>query len=1221
MYENVIKVLLVEDDENDYLLTRGLLAEIESSRLDLTWASTYEEALETTKIFGPDVCLIDYRLGEYNGIELLREMAERGYRMPVILLTGQDDLDIDLKAMRAGASDYLVKGQIDRPLLERSIRYTIERAKTLEALRTSENRYRRIVETAREGIWMIDEEARTNYVNQRMAEMLGYTVDDMLGRHVSDFMDEAATRETLQNFERRKQGVSEQYERLLKHRDGTELWVLIATNPIYGPNGEFVGSLGMITNITERKQAEEDLRRQLDFTEAITASLGEGVYALDLKGRVTFMNPAAEAALGWKQEELLGQQIHGVIHCQYSDGTTRPASECQLLRVLKTDRMTLVESDVFTRRDGSILPVSYTSSPIITGGQVVGAVLAFHDIAERKLEEEVRERLASIVESSQDAILSKTLDGIITSWNAGAEKMYGYMEAEAVGRHISLIVPPGHQRELTEIMSKLRRGEQIKQLKTVRVRKDGSLVDVSITISPIKSAGGQLVGASTSARDITESKRADELLRKSEERYREMVENARDIIYSHDLQGNYTSVNLAGEQIFGYTRDEILGMNLSQTIAPEYLEETRRMIDRKLAGEGKTVYEVEALAKDGRRITFEVNSRLVYQDGIAVGVQGIARDITERKRAEEMMRLADRRAVEEYERLLDRLARLALTFGTARDLQTNYRALRDFALALTPSFALVICHYDEERAVREGAYFYINGVEIENPILEQMPVRSGPASRVIKSATALIFNDYLEEINGGKNAVCVGLDVDNEKPRSALIAPMAIMGRVIGTVEVQSHELNAYTREHATAMQMAANLAANAIENVRLLNMEREKEEQLRQSQKMEAVGRLAGGVAHDFNNLLTAINGYSELTMRRLQSEDPLRHNLEEIKKAGNRAATLTRQLLAFSRKQVLQPKVLNLNAVISDLEKMLSRLIGEDIDWRAVLGPDLGCVKADPGQMEQVIVNLVVNARDAMPNGGKLTIETENVNLDEAYAQYHVTVEPGYYVMLTISDNGCGMSGETRARIFEPFFTTKEEGKGTGLGLSTVYGIVKQSKGNIWVYSEIGEGTTFKIYLPRVEEEVDNLQQSQHPQMNAQGTETLMLAEDDEMVRQIARRILEMSGYQVLEASNGPEALVLLEQYKQPIHLMLTDVIMPGMSGHDIAEQAARLRPEMIILYMSGYTKDAIVHHGVLNEGVNFIEKPFTPYGLASKVREVLDASPRSDDYRLQELSTTIR
>ncbi|PYS49074.1 MAG: hybrid sensor histidine kinase/response regulator [Acidobacteria bacterium] len=382
-------------------------------------------------------------------------------------------------------------------------------------------------------------------------------------------------------------------------------------------------------------------------------------------------------------------------------------------------------------------------------------------------------------------------------------------------------------------------------------------------------------------------------------------------------------------------------------------------------------------------------------------------------------------------------------------------------------------------------------------------------------------------------------------------------------------------------------------------------EEQFRQSQKMEAIGQLAGGIAHDFNNLLTAINGYSELAMRKLQAEDPLRRNLEEIKKAGERAASLTRQLLAFSRKQILQPAVLVINSVVSDMEKMLRRLIGEDIDLKTALETQLGSIKADPGQIEQIIMNLVINARDAMPAGGKLTIETSNVDLDETYARQHTGVTPGHYVMLAVSDTGMGMNTATLARIFEPFFTTKEKGKGTGLGLSTIYGIVKQSGGNIWVYSEVGQGTTFKVYLPRVDEDAQEYKRTDETEEILQGTETILLAEDEEIVRTLAREILETYGYRVLEASGSGAALLICERVTEPIDLLITDVVMPEMSGRQLAARLSQLRPEMKVLYMSGYTDDAIVHQGVLDEDANFIQKPFTPDALAKKVREVLNKS----------------
>jgi two-component system cell cycle sensor histidine kinase/response regulator CckA len=545
------------------------------------------------------------------------------------------------------------------------------------------------------------------------------------------------------------------------------------------------------------------------------------------------------------------------------------------------------------------------------------------------------------------------------------------------------------------------------------IAKDGRVVWVEARTVIITDEEGNPIGVRGVTMDITERKRAEQELKRSEERYRDLVENAHDIIYSHDLQGNYISVNKAGERITGYTREESLRMNLAQTVAPEYLAKARQMVARKLAGEEITAYDLEIIAKNGRRVAIEVNTRIMHQDGAAVGVQGIARDVTERKQLEA----------------------------------------------------------------------------------------------------------------------------------------------------------------------------------------------QLRQAQKMEAVGQLAGGVAHDFNNLLTAITGYSDLTLRKLKAEDPLRHNIEEIKKAGERAAALTRQLLAFSRKQVLQPKVLDLNAVVSEMEKMLHRLIGEDIDLKASLRPDLGRIKADPGQVEQVLMNLVVNARDAMPRGGRLTIETENVYLDEEYARQHVAIKTGPYVMLAVSDTGTGIDEETRARIFEPFFTTKEAGKGTGLGLSTVYGIVKQSGGTIWVYSEVGRGTTFKVYLPRVDDGPQEYARGSESEEGLHGTETILLAEDEELVRKLAREVLEMFGYKVLEASNGGAALLICERHEGEIHLLLTDVVMPEMSGRELADRLAKLRPEMHVLYMSGYTDNAVVHQGVLDAGTDFIQKPFAPEALASKIRKVLD------------------
>ncbi|MGC2237035.1 MAG: response regulator [Pyrinomonadaceae bacterium] len=645
---------------------------------------------------------------------------------------------------------------------------------------------------------------------------------------------------------------------------------------------------------------------------------------------------------------------------------------------------------------------------------------------------------------------------------------------------------------------------------------------------------------------LLERRNAQWLLEHSETYYRALIENASDLVSIINADGimRYQSPSL--ERILGYETEDLAGGNIFEFLHPDDVEEARRAFQEVLEQPHKLVkLEVRFRNKNGEWRHFICTLTNLLDNAVIAGIVANAVDITERKQAEEAQRESEER----------------------------YRILFD-------NNPIPMWVYDAETleflAVNKAAIFhygYSKEEFLSMTILDIRPPEDVPA--------------VMENLSNLQK----GFDITD-------IWKHRIKDGSIIEVEISSHDL-IFDGKRSRLV-----LANDITERRRAEEALRKSEEQLQQSQKLESIGRLAGGIAHDFNNLLTAINGYSELTLRELDFDDPLRRNIEEIKKAGDRAASLTRQLLAFSRKQVLKPKILDINAIILDVEKMLRRLIGEDVELRTVIQSRLGKIKADPGQIEQVLMNLAVNARDAMPKGGTLTVEASNVYLDDAYARGHIGVKPGSYVMLAVSDNGTGIDSETLQHIFEPFFTTKETGKGTGLGLAMIYGIVKQSGGNIWVYSELGKGTTFKIYLPRVEASDTVVEQEDIATDLQQGTETILLVEDEDMVRNLSRQILESCGYKVIEAENGIEALVVCENRENKIDLLVTDVVMPQMGGRELSERLARKYPHIKVLFTSGYTDDAIVRHGIIDAGTNFLQKPFTLDALSRKVRELLDA-----------------
>jgi PAS domain S-box-containing protein len=619
-------------------------------------------------------------------------------------------------------------------------------------------------------------------------------------------------------------------------------------------------------------------------------------------------------------------------------------------------------------------------------------------------------------------------------------------------------------------------------------------------------------------------------------------EGTTDAIYVKDLEGRYLMINSAGARFFGLGANDILGRDDSQLFPPEA---GRVIMDRDrqvLASSSAQTHEETGIFEGVQRLFLSTKAPYRDANGQIIGLLGISRDITDRKRAEEEMQQSQQR----LRMHIDHTPLAVVEW----DLQTRVTAWN--------SSAERIFGYSREEAVGQHANFIVP------PQFRQR----------VDQVWNQLFTGKAGVRSANDNITKSGRIISCEWYNTPLVDDS---GRVLGV----------------------ASLAQDVTERVAL-------EERLRQSQKMEAVGRLAGGVAHDFNNLLTVILGYSQILADGVPPGSRLADSTGQIKSAADRASGITRQLLAFSRKQVLSPRIINLNDIMLNLDSLLRRLIGEDIEVLTFPANDLGSVKADPGQIEQVIMNLALNSRDAMPNGGKLTLETSNENLDENYARDHQPAEPGSYVMLAVSDTGHGMSPETQARIFEPFYTTKEVGKGTGLGLSMVYGIVKQSGGYIWVYSEPDRGTTFKIYLPRVYQPAETAGGEKQLKNVQRGSETILLVEDDAQLRQLTSSVLAHCGYKVLVAASPEEGLEICKANHRDIRLLVTDVVMPRMNGRQLAEQIVQVSPNVRVLYISGYTNNAIVHYGVLDPGLWFLPKPYTLSALMAKVREVLDASP---------------
>ena len=726
------------------------------------------------------------------------------------------------------------------------------------------------------------------------------------------------------------------------------------------------------------------------------------------------------------------------------------------------------------------------------------------------------QRLAAIVESSADAIIGKTLDGTITEWNPAAERMYGYSAEEAVGRPVTMLFPADRLDESTEILERIRRGERIQSLETNRVHKDGHVLEVSITVSPIHDEDGAILGASTIARDVSQQREAERELR----RFATIVESSGEALVTLELDGTIATWNRGAERIFGYAAEEMIGRSIAAIARPDAAGGLVDRLRAIAAGGEIENYETVRLHRNGSRIDILVTlSPIRNEDRTVVGAVAAVKDITALKQTQAS-----------YRRLFERHPLPMWIFDTE-----------------TLEFLDV-----NEAAVDQ--YGWTREEMLTMTILDIRPEGDRDAVRAAVTRTS----------EARESGVWQHVRRDGSTMEVAVVsAPIDFQGRRARTV-----------------------LAQDVTDQRRL-------EERLRQSQKLEAIGHLAGGVAHDFNNVLMVVRACSALLLKKVEQE-ALRRDIVQIDDAAKRGAELTKQLLAFSKQQVMRPALTDVNDVVRETLELLNKVLGEDVEIVLNLERTLPAVLVDRGQLGQVVVNLAVNARDAMPHGGSLTISTSVSTIDEATAARRASVKPGPYVLLQITDTGVGMDEETSARAFDPFFTTKETG--TGLGLPSVHGIVAQSGGHVSLYSEQGMGTTARVALPVAAAEAVP-QPPAPPAQPLSGDETILLVEDDDVVRMLVGEALRSYGYTVLEASKGDEALELSRSHTGPIDLLLTDVVMPGMSGAELADRLSAERSGIALIFTSGYPANTVVQSGAA-----YLQKPYDPAELAAAVRSAL-------------------
>ena len=1066
---------------------------------------------------------------------------------------------------------------------------TIERKQAEESICKQREELQMILDAAPAMIWYKDKENRILRANRAAAESVGMQVREMVGRSTYDLYPAEAAKYHMDDLEvvhtgKPKIGIHELFQTKL----GEKRWVMTDKLPYRDNDGNIIGVVVFARDVTKQHDTETALREAEVRYRTLVEHLPGVIYIAEYgpQGRWFFVSPQIQKLLGFSPEEWIDNPAAWASQLHPDDRDRVVAEE---LASSEKGESFVSEYRMFTRddrvvwvRDECTLMPGTTGTPHIMQGVLL-------DITESKKTlgtlSDVKERLSMALKASGislwdcDVISGKVY--LSEGWSVllGEEPMETQTTVEAL---LELTRPDDRERVWKVLLENVK-GLTPSYREEHRVRgRNGDWIWIESTGRVVeRDKNGRALRMIGTNVNVTERKRIEEDLRVQKAFLEQLIDSAPEAVSIVDTQRAVRRVNREFMSIFGYSAEQAMGRDLDELILPPEKKEEGYWFDEQ-ARKGLAVsLDTFRMRKNGTRVPVSALISPIYDASQHVGNYCIYRDISDRKRME-----TERAVIAEISHGVNETANLDEL------LNLIHRSLKKVVYAENCFIAL----HDRNTGTFSLPFF-----------VDKYDTPPAPA-RNVKSCMAYVFRtgrpQLIPDHVAAELAIQGQIEIVGTNAPSWLGVPLKSPSETIGVLVVQHYEKrDAYTQRDVEFLSSVADQIAIAIERKRAEEALRNSEMRVLSAQKMEAVGRLAGGIAHDFNNLLTVINGHLELLQEQSAAGDPRTRMIEQAQKAADKAAALTRQLLAFSRMQVLQPKIINLNAVVTEISKLLSPLLGVNTELSLVFDRNLGSVKADPGQIEQVILNLAVNARDAMPAGGKLAVETANVELNSEFASLHPPLTPGRYVLLAVSDTGKGMDAETQERIFEPFFTTKEKGKGTGLGLATVYGIVKQSSGYILVDSKPGKGTRFSIYLPLVEEPAEPLKPANASSKLLEGTETILLVEDENDVREVAREFLKQMGYTVIEAKNGQEALEIARDYPQHIHVLLTDIVMPGISGLELGAELAAARPEVKVVYMSGYSQSSMFEQLTIAPNAILLQKPFSRDSLARVIREAIN------------------